>query len=398
MTKEAVLDLRKRGEVWVEKNEKVPLAVRQAYEWRRNFAAATQQPQTKSHASCTHSKHDLVFLQPHLRQLPPARRVSRLAALPQQVQALVGPVRANHRRAGRPAVARAAAGRHQRTARLHRCAAHGRHCQGAGSAHHRQATVCLSCPLPVSPVFPQPAVKQSVRLQPQEFRQHVVPLEPLLQKTPILTSKSFNNQPRQRPSAAVGSLQPGKQSPGFNEKNGRRRSKVGPSVCEVASEKLTFFFKKLNNLKEKLTQREKLTDLANQVTNDLFEGQTPDFPEEDEIERIYVKLQAKINNLQNDLAATKPVQDDIQDLWINLSRAIKILGELHEKTTTDLITDHVFATGKTWEFLNSSLSEYEKCLGVSQAKKDAVLKMLSEGQPETSLLRSADLASLRKIM
>ncbi|KAJ1547528.1 hypothetical protein HK096_002521 [Nowakowskiella sp. JEL0078] len=154
----------------------------------------------------------------------------------------------------------------------------------------------------------------------------------------------------------------------------------------------------LNNLKEKLTQREKLTDLANQVTNDLFEGQTPDFPEEDEIERIYVKLQAKISNLQRKLTAIKPVQDDIQDLWINLSRAIKILGELHEKTGTDLITDHVFATGKTWEFFNSSLSEYEKCLETSQTKKDSALKLLSEGQQETALLRSADLASLRNIM
>ncbi|KAJ1547529.1 hypothetical protein HK096_002522, partial [Nowakowskiella sp. JEL0078] len=37
MTKEAVLDLRKRGEVWIEKNEKLPAIVRQAYVWVRVY-------------------------------------------------------------------------------------------------------------------------------------------------------------------------------------------------------------------------------------------------------------------------------------------------------------------------------------------------------------------------
>ncbi|KAJ3119710.1 hypothetical protein HK098_005214 [Nowakowskiella sp. JEL0407] len=123
-------------------------------------------------------------------------------------------------------------------------------------------------------------------------------------------------------------------------------------------------------LQQQLTDRQFQTMQCAQLILELFEGQTPDFPEEDQLERLTAKLNAKVTNLRAMQDSVGAVVADLQEICDRLSNAVEIL--------TELLTNN----SRNRDYLSAKFSEYERCVSACEASKDLVLMQLSDLQTD----------------
>ncbi|KAI8804014.1 hypothetical protein BJ742DRAFT_826836 [Cladochytrium replicatum] len=154
----------------------------------------------------------------------------------------------------------------------------------------------------------------------------------------------------------------------------------------------------IRTLRDQTEERIKHSERCKEILMEMFEGRTSEFPDEDQLERTVTKLAAKYDRENGVLEKYAVALGHARECHQSLRHLAAVVKKLKEKTSTDVITDHVFQSSKGWEFVQNTVKEYEIAVDTCSMHFQGVLESLDPDEYATKYLNDVDMSGWKRYL